>query len=105
MEQFKKIFRCVDFFVVTNLHAAFDDMLILTLKDGRLKLLLILKMTQGDFGQELRTNNDKIVECILLLREQREELAYIIGKQYEERKKLETEMERITYKLCLVNFS
>lgn len=62
-------------------------------------------MTQGDFGQELRENNEKIIECILLLREQREELIFIIEKQYEERKKLETEMERITYKLCLVSFS
>lgn len=60
-------------------------------------------MTQEDLGQELRENNDKIVECILLLRQQREELCYIIEKQYDERKKLETEMERITYKLCLVS--
>ncbi|CAG9820598.1 unnamed protein product [Phaedon cochleariae] len=55
-----------------------------------------------DIGQELRENNEKIVECILLLRDQRDELGFIIERQYEERKKLETEMERITYKLCLV---
>lgn len=59
-------------------------------------------MTQEDLGKELRENSDKIVECILLLREQRAELAYIIERQYEERQKLENEMEKITYKLCLV---
>lgn len=62
-------------------------------------------MTQGDFGQELKQNNEKIIECIVLLREQRDELAFIIERQYEERKKLETEMERITYKLCLVSLT
>lgn len=61
-------------------------------------------MTQEEFGQELRENNQKIVECVRLLREQRDELAFIIEKQYQERKKLETDMERITYKLCLVSF-
>ncbi|XP_072388506.1 macrophage migration inhibitory factor-like isoform X1 [Diabrotica undecimpunctata] len=54
-----------------------------------------------DIGGELRNNNEKIVEYILSLRQHRDELIYIIDKQYKERKKLETEMERITYKLCL----
>ncbi|KAG5881467.1 hypothetical protein JTB14_000895 [Gonioctena quinquepunctata] len=58
-----------------------------------------------DLGKELRENNEKIVECIKTLKEQRDELAYIIEKQQEERQKLETEMERITYKLCLINKS
>ncbi|XP_023020511.1 uncharacterized protein [Leptinotarsa decemlineata] len=62
-------------------------------------------MGNEDMGRELRENNEKIVECILLLKEQRDELTFIIDKQQEERKKLETEMERITYKLCLINKS
>lgn len=53
-------------------------------------------------AKELRENNDKICNYICNLKSQREELIYIIEKQYDERKRLETEMERITYKLCLV---
>ncbi|KAJ8978791.1 hypothetical protein NQ317_015515 [Molorchus minor] len=60
---------------------------------------------QPEIGRELREHNEKIVQCLLLLNEQRNELAFLIEKQYEERKKLEMEMERITYKLCLINKS
>lgn len=62
-------------------------------------------MSKQNFGGELRENNEKIVECILLLRDQRSELGFIIEKQYEERKNLEKEMERLTFKLCLLNKS
>ncbi|XP_057669921.1 uncharacterized protein LOC130902106 [Diorhabda carinulata] len=58
-----------------------------------------------EIGRELKENNEKIVEYIVCLRQHREELTYIIDKQYKERKKLETEMERVTYKLCLINKS
>ncbi|XP_050517008.1 uncharacterized protein LOC126891778 [Diabrotica virgifera virgifera] len=64
-----------------------------------------LHITKDDIGTELRTNNEKIVEYIISLRQHRDELIFIIDKQYKERKKLETEMERITYKLCLINKS
>lgn len=57
---------------------------------------------KDEMAKELRENNDKICNYICNLKSQREELIYIIEKQYDERKRLETEMERITYKLCLV---
>ncbi|CAG9857709.1 unnamed protein product [Phyllotreta striolata] len=58
-----------------------------------------------EMGRILKENNDKICDYICNLRTQRDDLVYIIEKQYEERKRLETEMERITYKLCLINKS
>ncbi|CAH1099552.1 unnamed protein product [Psylliodes chrysocephalus] len=60
---------------------------------------------KDEMAKELRENNDKICNYICNLKSQREELIYIIEKQYDERKRLETEMERITYKLCLINKS
>ncbi|KAJ8957951.1 hypothetical protein NQ318_001950 [Aromia moschata] len=44
-------------------------------------------MTEQEMGKDLRDHNDKIVQCITVLREQRDELNYLIEKQQEERKK------------------
>lgn len=60
------------------------------------------KTTEQELGRELKENNEKIVHCLLEMRTQRDELVFLIQKQREERKKLEVEMERLTYKLCLV---
>lgn len=56
----------------------------------------------GKTGQELTTNNHDIVKYICDIEEERKTLEHIIQKQYEERKKVEAEIERLTYKLCLV---
>lgn len=53
-------------------------------------------------GQELTTNNHDIVKYICDIEEERKTLDHIIQRQYEERKKVEAEIERLTYKLCLV---
>lgn len=56
----------------------------------------------SDPGAELRINNEKIIEFLLTLRAQRNELQLIIEKQEEEKRRLQHEIERITYKLNLV---
>lgn len=56
-----------------------------------------------DPGAKLRQNNDKIVHFIQTLKEQRAEIANLIEKQEVEKKKLEVEIERCTYKISLVS--
>ncbi|KAJ8909880.1 hypothetical protein NQ315_013514 [Exocentrus adspersus] len=56
-------------------------------------------------GKEVKENNEAIVHCLLELRKQRDDLEYLLEKQLEEKKTLEMEMERLTYKLCLINKS
>lgn len=53
-------------------------------------------------GLELKERNEKICNCIKELKVQRNELDFLIEKQQEEKIKLQTEIERITYKLSLV---
>lgn len=56
----------------------------------------------SETGEELRENNEKIVKLIQELKAQRDEMNVLIVKQEEEKSHLETEIERITYKLTLV---
>lgn len=54
-------------------------------------------------GQMLKERNDQICKCITEMKKQRSELNFLINKQQEEKLKLQTEIERITYKLSLVS--
>lgn len=54
-------------------------------------------------GQKLSENNELIVKCILELKQQHEEMCLLLKKQQDERSKLQAEMDRIAYKLLLVN--
>lgn len=57
----------------------------------------------SELGRELSDHNHQIVKCILELHEQRDELAMLIKLQLDEKAKLESEIERITYKLGVVS--
>ncbi|ERL95025.1 hypothetical protein D910_12295 [Dendroctonus ponderosae] len=56
-------------------------------------------------GKELNVNNQDIVKYLCGIEEERRNLENIIQKQYQERKKIEADIERLTYKLCLINKS
>ncbi|XP_044762935.1 uncharacterized protein LOC123319918 isoform X2 [Coccinella septempunctata] len=56
-------------------------------------------------GRRLRENNEEILKYINQLREQRNELGFLVEKQKTEKANLEAEMARITYKLSLINKS
>lgn len=56
-------------------------------------------------GRRLRENNEEILKYINQLREQRNELGFLVEKQKTEKAKLEEEMARISYKLGLVRIS
>ncbi|KAF7267473.1 uncharacterized protein LOC143194147 [Rhynchophorus ferrugineus] len=58
-----------------------------------------------DTGRELSSNNVDIVKYLCNIEEERATLEDIIQKQYQERKKIEMEIEKLTYKLCLINKS
>lgn len=58
--------------------------------------------TVEEIGKEVKENNEKIVRYLLELKSQRDELMFLIQKQVDEKAKFEMEMERLTYKLCLV---
>lgn len=53
-------------------------------------------------GKELDVNNQGIVKYLCGIEEERRNLEIIIQKQYQERKRIEADIERLTYKLCLV---
>lgn len=59
----------------------------------------------SELGRELSSHNHQIVKCIQELHQQRDELGMLIQIQEDEKAKLENEVERINYKLALVNFS
>lgn len=67
-----------------------------------LKFQMEKKPIEEEIGKEVKENNEKIVRYLLELRAQRDELMFLIQKQAEEKAKFEMEMERLTYKLCLV---
>ncbi|KAK5638586.1 hypothetical protein RI129_012881 [Pyrocoelia pectoralis] len=50
----------------------------------------------------LMSNNEKIIKCITDLKNQRNELDFVINNQQEEKLKLQTEAERITFKLGII---
>lgn len=54
-------------------------------------------------GKALNVNNQDIVKYLCGIEEERKNLEIIIQKQYQERKKIEADIERLTYKLCLVS--
>lgn len=56
-----------------------------------------------DSGTELRENNEKIVRLMALLKKQRDEMTYLIQKQQEEKTRIQTEIERLSFKLSLVS--
>lgn len=56
-------------------------------------------------GRRLRENNEEILKYINQLREQRNELGFLVEKQKTEKAKLEEEMARISYKLGLIDKS
>lgn len=56
----------------------------------------------SDPGAQLRKNNDQIVHYLTTLKTQRNEINQLIQKQEDEMKKLQQEVERITYKIALV---
>lgn len=57
----------------------------------------------ANIGDELNDRNDKILKFIRELKLQRDEINYLINKQEEERYRLQAEIQRITYKIALVN--
>jgi hypothetical protein len=57
----------------------------------------------SDSGHELRENNEKIVKLMSLLKKQRDEMNYLIEKQQLEKGRIETEIEKLTFKLSLVS--
>ncbi|XP_068902429.1 putative autophagy-related protein 11 [Tenebrio molitor] len=59
----------------------------------------------SDSGHELRENNEKIVKLMSLLKKQRDEMNYLIEKQQLEKGRIETEIEKLTFKLSLLTKS
>lgn len=57
----------------------------------------------SELGRELSEHNHQIVNCISELHQQRDELDMLIKLQKEEKLKLESEIERISYKLGVVS--
>ncbi|XP_017769250.1 PREDICTED: uncharacterized protein LOC108557303 [Nicrophorus vespilloides] len=53
----------------------------------------------------LKTNNDKIISYIQELKRQRDEVIHTIRKQEEEKALLNTEMERLAYKINIISKS
>lgn len=51
----------------------------------------------------LKEINDKIMTYLSDLKKQRDELHYLIEKQLSQKKELQIEIERLTYKLKIVN--
>ncbi|XP_030754876.1 uncharacterized protein LOC115881506 [Sitophilus oryzae] len=56
-------------------------------------------------GHKLSSNNEDIVRYLCGIENERQTLEDIIQKQYQERKRIEIEIEKLTYKLCLINKS
>lgn len=56
-------------------------------------------------GDELRTINDNIVQCLSTLKLQRNDIQQLIEKQENEKRRLTYEMEHINYKLTLIDRS
>lgn len=56
----------------------------------------------SETGSELRNNNEKIVKFMILLKQQRDEMSFLIQKQKEEKNRIQTEIEKLTFKLSLV---
>lgn len=56
-----------------------------------------------DTGEELNKNNEQIVKYMQELKSQRDAIHFLIKKQEEERYILQAEIQRMSYKLTLVN--
>lgn len=59
----------------------------------------------SEIGATLRANNEQIVHYLKTLKEQRDEINLIIQKQEQEMRRLQYEIERITYKMALITKS
>ncbi|CAG9768057.1 unnamed protein product [Ceutorhynchus assimilis] len=56
-------------------------------------------------GKTLNTNNQGIIKYLCGMEEERNNLGTIIQKQFEEREKIESDIEKLTFKLGLINKS
>lgn len=57
----------------------------------------------SDSGHELRDNNEQIVKLINQLKKQRKDMNYLIEKQELEKGRIQTEIEKLSFKLTLVS--